>query len=108
MTNGKSRRKGKVGELDIMHRLGRTARRKGHSYIATPVDVESDFAVYQVRNRTIGGSTIAYELRRLKAVAPGKNQYVTFKVQGKWYAAEELSQHIADHGDKLEVPKEKD
>lgn len=106
MTNGKSRRKGKVGELDITHRLGPSAKRVGHSYIATPVDVQTKFAVYQIRNKTIGGSEIARELGRLEAVAPGNNQYVAFKVKGKWYVAEELSQHIGDHGDKVEVPKE--
>jgi len=94
-----SRDKGKRGELDLVHKLGGSARRTGHSYIATPVDVESDFAVYQVRNRTIGGSEIAYELGRLKAVAPTKNAYVAFKVKGKWYIAETLEQHKGDHGE---------
>lgn len=46
MSNGQSREKGKRGELDIVHRLGGSARRVGHSYIATPVDVQTDFAVY--------------------------------------------------------------
>jgi len=96
-----SRDKGKRGELDLVHRLGGSARRTGHSYIATPVDVETDFAVYQVRNKTIGGSEIAFELNRLAAVAPQKNQYVTFKVKGKWYIAESLSQHKNDHGEVL-------
>jgi hypothetical protein len=94
-----SRDKGKRGELDIVHRLGGTARRVGYSYIASPVDVENDFAVFQVRNRTIGGSEIAYELGRLEKLT-NKNAYVVFKVKGKWYAAESLKQHIADHGDK--------
>lgn len=99
--NGKSRDKGKRGELDIVHRLGGSARRMGHSYIATPVDVQTDLAVYQVRNKTIGGSEIASELGRLRAVAPGLNQYVAFKVKGKWYIAESLGQHEVDHGDRL-------
>jgi len=101
MSNGKSRLKGKRGELDIVHRLGGSARRTGHSYIATPVDVQTDFAVYQVRNKTIGGSEVAYELDRLRAVAPELNCYVAFKVKGKWYLAESLEQHEIDHGDRL-------
>jgi len=94
-----SRDKGKRGELDLMHRLSGTARRVGVSYIATPVDVETDFAVYQVKNHTIGGAVIADYLRRLQALAPTKNQYVSFKVDGKWYIAESLEQHKADHGE---------
>ena len=93
-----SRDKGKRGELDLVHRLSGSARRVGHSYIASPVDVESDFAVYQVRNKTIGGSEIAYELGRLEALTE-KNAYVAFKVKGKWYVAETLGQHVDDHGD---------
>lgn len=104
MPNGKSRRKGKVGELDIAHKLG--GKRVGIAYLKTPVDVKTDFACYQVRNKTIGGSEIACELGRLKAVAPNHNAYVTFKVKGKWYVAEALSQHTDDHGDKVEVPSD--
>jgi len=99
MPDGKSRAKGKRGELGLVHKLGGSARRTGHSYIATPVDVQTDFAVYQVRNKTIGGSEIAHELGRLKAVAPQLNQYVAFKVKGKWYIAESLEQHTGDHGE---------
>lgn len=101
MSNGYSQRKGIRGELDIVHRLGGSARRVGHSYIATPVDVQTNFAVYQVRNKTIGGSEIAHELGRLKAVAPELNCYVAFKVKEKWYIAESLEQHEIDHGDRL-------
>jgi hypothetical protein len=106
MPNGRSRRKGKVGELDVVHRLGGSAKRVGHSYIATPVDVETNFAVYQVRNKTIGGSEIALELARLEAVAPSKNAYVVFKVKGKWYLAETMTQHVGDHGDKVKVEED--
>jgi len=101
MSDGKSRAKGKRGELDLVHRLGGSARRVGHSYIATPVDVQTDLAVYQVRNKTIGGSEIAFELGRLRAVAPGLNQYIAFKVKGNWVIAESLEQHERDHGDRL-------
>jgi len=27
------------------------------------------------------------------------NQYVAFKVKGKWYIAESLEQHTGDHGE---------
>lgn len=94
-----SRDKGKRGELDVKNRLGGSAKRTGHSYLATPVDIDTNFAVYQVRNKTIGGSEIALELGRLKAVAPTKNAYVAFKVKGKWIVAETLGQHVGDHGD---------
>ena len=96
-----SRDKGKRGELDLMHRLGGSAKRVGHSYIATPVDVETDFAVYQVKNHTVGGALIADYLCRLQALAPTKNQYVTFKFKGKWFIAETLEQHKLDHGEEV-------
>ena len=101
-----SRDKGKRGELDLKNRLGGTARRVGHSYIATPVDIETDFAVYQVKNHTIGGATIADYLCRLNALAPEKNAYVAFKWKGKWYIAETLDQHTGDHGEKLKMEEE--
>lgn len=103
MPNGRSRAKGKRGELDVVHKLGGSAKRTGHSYIATPVDVETAFAVYQVRNRTIGGSEIVRELGRLETLAPSKNAYVIFKVRGKWYLGESLTQHTADHGDNIKL-----
>ena len=99
MPNGTSRNKGKRGELDLVHKLGGSAKRTGHSYIATPIDVQTDFAVYQVRNKTIGGSEIALELGRLEVIAPTKNAYVAFKVKGKWFIAESLRQHQGDHGE---------
>jgi len=105
MPNGKSRAKGKRGELDLVHKLAGSARRTGHSYIATPIDVESDFAVYQVKNHTVGGATIADYLSRLNALAPTKNNYVVFKVKGKWYLAETLSQHQADHGEIVKLSR---
>ena len=99
MSNGKSRAKGKRGELDVVKKLGGSARRVGHSFVESLADVESEFAIYQVRNKTIGGSEIAFELGRLEAVAGEKNAYVVFKVKGKWYMAESLGQHVDDHGD---------
>ena len=108
MPNGKSRNKGKRGELDLVHKLGGTARRVGHSYIATPVDVETDFAVYQVKNHTVGGALIADYLRRLNALAPRKNAYVAFKWKGKWFIAETLEQHNADHDEKLKMEEDND
>jgi len=99
MSNGKSRRKGVRGELDVAHKLGGSAKRVGYAYVNSPADVESDFAVYQVKNKTIGGSQIAQLLQCLEAVANTKNTYVVFKVRGKWYLAESLRQHVGDHGD---------
>ncbi len=93
-----SRDKGKRGELDVARKLGGSAKRIGHSYVTSPADVETDFALYQVRNRTIGGSEIARELGSLQAVAD-KNTYVVFKARGRWYVAESLGQHVDDHGD---------
>ena len=108
MSNGKSRAKGKRGELDVVKKLGGSARRVGHSFVSSPTDVESDLAFYQVKNRTIGGTQIAFLLGRLEAVTVEqaitsglikKNSYVVFKVKGKWYVAETLGQHVDDHGD---------
>ena len=98
MSNGKSRNKGKRGELDVVHKLGGSAERVGHSFVSSPVDVESDFAVYQVRNKTIGGSAIAFLVKNLEAITR-KHAYAVFKVKGKWYVAESLGQHVNDHGD---------
>jgi len=69
MPNGKSRRKGKVGELDVVHRLGGSARRTGHAFLPKP-DVMSNFAAYSVKNKAISGNTIIKELQKLKAQAP--------------------------------------
>jgi hypothetical protein len=90
MSNGKSRDKGKRGELDVVNKLGGSAGRVGHSFVESPADVETDFDVYQVKNKTIGGSAIAWELQRLELALPEKNAYVVFKVKGKWYVAETL------------------
>ena len=79
MINGKSRAKGKRGELDVMHKLGGSARRVGHSFVESPADVETDLAIYQVTNKTIGGSEIAGLLQSLEAITK-KNAYVIFKV----------------------------
>lgn len=105
-----SRDKGKRGELDFVHRLGGTAQRKGHSYVPTLTDVETDFAHYQLKNTTIGGSTICDILKALeKVVADGKNKYVAFKPRpGVWVVCELLSQHIGDHGDAIKTDKQND
>lgn len=105
MSNGKSRNKGRRGEQDLVRKLGGSAQRKGYSYVKTPVDIETDFAVYQVRNKTIGGSEIAREIGILTA-ASSKNVYVAFKVKGKWYIGESLKQHTDNHGDVGKICKE--
>ena len=99
MSNGKSRDKGKRGELDVVHKLGRSARRTGHSF-QPAADVTTKFAVYSVKNRTVSGGTILSELRRLQTLEPGRNHYVVFKPKrGVWLVAELLTQHVSDHGD---------
>lgn len=102
-----SRDKGKRGELDFVHRLGGSAQRKGHSWVPTLTDVETDFAHYQVKNRTIGGVPICDILLALdKVVKDGKNKYVTFKARpGVWIVCELLSQHTDDHGESVREMK---
>lgn len=95
-----SRDKGLRGERNIVHKLGPSAKRVGHSYIATPVDVQTKFAVYQVRNKTQSGNKIVEELQRLERVAPEFHHYVVFKPKrGVWLCAELLEQHVGDHGE---------
>ena len=99
MTDGKSRAKGKRGELDIVHKLGGSAKRTGHSFQPAP-DVVTKFAAYSVKNRAVSGGTVLSELRRLQALEPGRNHYVVFKPKrGVWLVAELLTQHVDDHGD---------
>ena len=74
MSNGKSRAKGKRGELDVVNKLGGSAKRVGHSFVESLADVETDFAVYQVKNKTIGGSAIAWELQRLELALPERGE----------------------------------
>lgn len=99
MSNGRSRAKGKRGELDVVHKLGGSAKRTGHSFQATP-DAITSFAAYSIKNRTIGGATILSELRKLQELEPGRNHYVVFKPEsGVWLVAELIEQHVGDHGD---------
>ncbi len=94
-----SRDKGKRGELDVKNKLGGSAKRTGHSFQPTP-DVVTNFAVYSIKNKTIGGGTILSELRKLQALEPGRNHYVVFKPKpGVWVVAELIQQHVGDHGD---------
>ncbi len=99
MSNGKSRAKGKRGELDVVHKLGGSAKRTGHSFQPAP-DVVTNFAAYSIKNRTIGGAAILSELRKLQELEPRRNHYVVFKPgRGVWVVAELLTQHVGDHGD---------
>jgi hypothetical protein len=80
-------------DLEEMVESSYDLARVGYSYLKTPVDVRiGDWAVLRIKNKTVGGATIAEELGRLKAVAPKMNAYVVFKVRGKWYCAETLEQ----------------
>jgi len=98
MSNGYSRNKGRRGELAVKAKLGGSAKRTGHSFQPAP-DITTNFAVYSVKNKTIGGATILSELRKLEGLKPELNHYVVFKPsRGIWLVAELLTQHIADHG----------
>jgi len=99
MSNGKSRAKGKRGELDVVKKLGGSARRVGHSFVPSVADVNTNIARYSVKNRTIGGAAIADELCKSESLVSDLNSYVVFKVKGKWYVAATLGQHVDDHGD---------
>ncbi len=94
-----SRDKGKRGELDVVHKLGGSAKRTGHAFQPAP-DAVTNFAAYSIKNKTIGGGTILSELRKLQVMEPGRNHYVVFKpLRGVWVVAELLTQHVGDHGD---------
>jgi hypothetical protein len=100
-----SRDKGKRGELDVLHRLGGSAKRTGHSFQPAP-DLTTSFAVYSVKNKTIGGGTILSELKKLQSLDSRRNHYVVFKPdRGVWVVAEFLDQHVDDHGD-MPIKKE--
>jgi len=107
MSNGKSRSKGKRGELDVAHRIP-GAKRTGHSYFSAP-DLITKFAAYEVKNRTVGGATILEELERIEKLVPNINHYVVFKAKrGAWLIAERLEQHVGDHGEAPEIKDEKE
>jgi len=102
MPNGHSRAKGLRGERDIRRRLG--GKRVGVAYLKNPVDVETDFACYQVKNKSLGGTSIYDALKAMEAVAPDKAKYVVFKPRrGKWICCEFLEQHQDHHGENLEM-----
>jgi len=92
-----SRDKGKRGELEVMHKLGKSVKRTGHSFQPAP-DLTSEFAIYSVKNTTIGGATILSELKKLQSLDSRRNHYVVFKpARGTWLVAEFLDQHVANH-----------
>jgi hypothetical protein len=98
-----SRDKGKRGELDMAHKLG--GKRVGVAYLKNPIDVQTQFACYQVKNKAVGSGAILEALDRLRRFAPESNLYVLFKPRrGEWLVAETLEQHQLHHG---EFPKEK-
>ena len=99
MSNGYSRRKGKAGELDIVHKLG--GKRVGVAYLKTPVDIDLGWAVVQVKNKSLGGSAINDCITAMEKVTEGKiNKYVIFKPhRGRWLVVETLEQFKGDHGE---------
>jgi hypothetical protein len=93
MSNGKSRRKGVTGEQHIAKSLG--GKRVGIAFLNNPVDVETDFAKYQVRNRNQSGNKL---LDLLKAMPDDENNFVAFKPsRGEWLVVETLRQHQEHH-----------
>lgn len=93
-----SRDKGKRGELDVVHKIG--GKRVGISYLKNPVDVETKFACYQIKNKAVGSGAILEALEKMQRVVEKKNIYVVFKPKrGIWLIAELLTQHVGDHGD---------
>jgi hypothetical protein len=70
----------------------------------TPVDVETKFAFYQIKNRNMGGTAIYDALKYLENATGDKARYVIFKPKrGEWLVVESLSQHQQHHGDNFEV-----
>jgi hypothetical protein len=103
MTGGKrSRDRGVRGERDLCKRLG--AKRVGVAYIENPVDVETDFANYQVKNYQTPPS-INKIYKALKLIPEGKNRYVVVKVDRTWLVVESLEQHQGDHGEVKEAQR---
>lgn len=45
------------------------AKRVGVAYAATPVDLETNHALYQVKNRSCGGGTILKCIHEIEALA---------------------------------------
>jgi len=94
-----SRDKGKRGELDVMHKLGGSAKRTGYAFLPAP-DVCTKFGAYSIKNKTLGGGAILDELLKLQNQASHLHHFVVFKPKrGIWVIAELLTQHVDDHGD---------
>jgi len=100
MSNGKSRRKGKEGELDVVHKLRERfpdAQRVGLAFITSLVDVEwgEGQNKAQVKNKTLGGSAIANILEEIRKIAPESKGWVIYKAKrGQWIIAQSLEQYL--------------
>lgn len=88
-----SRSKGKRGELEVMHLLGKDFKRTGYAGTDNP-DVSSDWAIVSVKNKAtpISLSKVLQELIKLEAQDSKKNHYVAVKVAHKWIIVERLEQ----------------
>lgn len=96
-----SREKGLRGERDIVHRLGPSAKRVGVSYLQNPVDVETSYARYQIKNKSLGGGALLEAIEKMeRSCDKSKSFYVIFKpLKGRWLAVETLDQLQAEHGE---------
>ena len=84
-----------LDRLDDAHRYGTGG--VGAMFVSSLVDVEDDYAHYQVKNSTIGGTKICDILLELeKVVKDGRKKYVAFKPKrGTWVICELLTQNLA-------------
>lgn len=93
MSNGKSRRKGRDGELEVVHLIP-GAKRVGYSFIKTIIDIDWPDGVAQVKNLSIGGTAMADILADIAKSSPKKG-YVIFKAKrGTWLICQSLKQFL--------------
>lgn len=94
----KPRDKGARGERDIVHLIP-GAVREGKSFIKTLVDVSWNERkdVAQVKNYSVGGSTITRILEELQSIAPESKSHVIYKgKRGKWIICQTLEQYLGE------------
>ena len=92
-----ARDKGKRGELELTHLIP-GAKRVGTAFVKTIVDIEWDDNVAQVKNTTIGGTSIGDILEELKKVAPERRQWLIFKPRARkpWIICQTLDQFLSE------------
>ena len=92
-----ARNKGKRGELELTHLIP-GAKRVGVAFAKTAVDIEWDGNVAQVKNATIGGTSIGDILEELKKVAPERKRWLIFKPRARkpWVICQTLDQFLSE------------